>query len=382
MERKIISENVISDIGDAAMQNRIEANEEAAKSCVRIVLEEDNSTECDQTRAKVESVQKESDLKTTSKAYIKTFYQNEFIKLFLLISWLMINIFLFVWSFLNFKNDETFSYMYLMCGDYIFISRASALVINFNCAIVLLPMNRFINSWIRTQLLKDTKSVLRRIFDHMKSLHILAAFGICIASVIHTIFHLVNIFYFRQNFTEVVKSINIADSKEDTTLWNFLLTVPGWTGVLMLLILALIVMTSLKVVRTKRNEVFKHVHHLSIIFLLLSMFHGFGNVTKYIGNIELHPKECHDISGYSNLPQCTEKPQFVHVTPSIWKWIIGPLILYLIDRVFRCVRSLKTCSLVEAKIHNGNVIELIFVKQGFKARPGQYILLHYQKDTL
>lgn len=60
MERKIISENVICDIGDAAMQNRIEANEEAAKSCVRIVLEEDNSTECDQTRAKVESVQKES----------------------------------------------------------------------------------------------------------------------------------------------------------------------------------------------------------------------------------------------------------------------------------------------------------------------------------
>lgn len=163
-------------------------------------------------------------LKTTRKAYIKTVCQNEFIKILLVISWLTINIFLYIWSFLTYRNDDKFYYMYLMCNDFIFVSRACALVINFNCAIVLLPMNRFINSFIRTKLLKHTKRTLRRILDHAKTLHILSAFSICIASVVHTIFHLVNIFYFRKNFSDVVKSINIADSKEDTTLWNFLLT--------------------------------------------------------------------------------------------------------------------------------------------------------------
>ncbi|XP_057307791.1 NADPH oxidase 4-like [Hydractinia symbiolongicarpus] len=314
-------------------------------------------------------------LKTPRKAYIKTVCQNEFIKILLVISWLTINIFLYIWSFLTYRNDDKFYYMYLMCNDFIFVSRACALVINFNCAIVLLPMNRFINSCIRTQLLKHTKRTVRRIIDHVKTLHILSAFSISIASVIHTIFHLVNIFYFRKNFSKVVKSINIADSKEDTTLWNFLLTMPGWTGALMLLILALIVMTSLKAVQAERNEVFKRVHHLSFIFLILSMFHGFGNVTKYLVNMDMHPMECHNTKDIANLPQCKEEPKFQHVTPSTWKWMYGPLIIHLIDRTIRFIRSFKISDLVQVKIHYGNVMELVFVKEGFQARPGQYILL-------
>lgn len=39
-------------------------------------------------------------------------------------------------------------------------------------------------------------------------------------------------------------------------------------------------MTSLKAVQAKHNEVFKRAHHLSFIFLILSMFHGFGYVKQ------------------------------------------------------------------------------------------------------
>ena len=54
--------------------------------------------------------------------------------------------------------------------------------------------------------------------------------------------------------------------------------------------------------------------------------------------------------------------------------MIGPLVLYVIDRIIRLYRSSKDCKIVRAIMHEGKVLELHMLKKGFKAKPGMVSL--------
>ena len=54
--------------------------------------------------------------------------------------------------------------------------------------------------------------------------------------------------------------------------------------------------------------------------------------------------------------------------------MIGPLALYVIDRIMRLYRSSKDCKIVRVIMHEGKVLEIHMIKKGFKAKPGMVSL--------
>lgn len=61
--------------------------------------------------------------------------------------------------------------------------------------------------------------------------------------------------------------------------------------------------------------------------------------------------------------------------PQFWMWIVGPMAIYLIERVVRFVRSRQRTIVLQAIQHPANVIELRMKKLLFNFKPGMYLNL-------
>ncbi|KAL3881160.1 hypothetical protein ACJMK2_027618, partial [Sinanodonta woodiana] len=58
-----------------------------------------------------------------------------------------------------------------------------------------------------------------------------------------------------------------------------------------------------------------------------------------------------------------------------WKWCIGPIVLYLMERGVRFYRSMQQVVILKVVKHPSNVFELQMRKKGFSMGPGQYIFI-------
>ncbi|XP_010826924.1 PREDICTED: NADPH oxidase 4-like [Bison bison bison] len=185
-------------------------------------------------------------------------------------------------------------------------------------------------------------------------------------------------------------------------------TVPGLTGVCMVLVLFLMFTASTYAIRVSNYDIFWYTHNLFFVFYMLLMLHVSGGLLKYQTNLDTHPPGCINLNGthYQNthLPEhlsehfhksfpggfskpdeltqnafvkiCMEEPRFQANFPQTWLWISGPLCLYCAERLYRCIRSNKPVTIISVTSHPSDVVEIRMVKENFKARPGQYIILH------
>lgn len=311
--------------------------------------------------------------------------KNDALKHFILFCYLGLNIFVVIFFYFKLRNDPQYHYLYLLGGPNLMASRAFGAGLNFNCLIILLPMNKIINSYFRTYILKYFPRMPRRTFDHNKGIHILCAYIIAMYSMAHTILHLVNAFILHDNYTELYKKLNAFESKEATTVNNFLRSVPGWTGLVLLIVLAIIFITAFKAIRRKSFETFLYCHQLAWVFLIVMCVHGLGMVTKKQINLDKHPIKCHNFTHFHDSSfdkDCKEFPIFEFKGAATWKWLLLPLILHFIERVIRYVRALKECKLVKMAVHDGSVVELLMYKKGFNAKAGQYIRVNVPDNDM
>jgi len=61
--------------------------------------------------------------------------------------------------------------------------------------------------------------------------------------------------------------------------------------------------------------------------------------------------------------------------PTFWAWIIGPLVLYLVERVVRIIRGSQKTIVLKAISHPSRVIEVRMKKATFRYHSGQYVFL-------
>jgi hypothetical protein len=109
---------------------------------------------------------------------------------------------------------------------------------------------------------------------------------------------------------------------------------PGWTGVLALLLIALITTTALiRRLRKNRFEVFYYTHHLFICFYAVLLLHGSFCFVKT-----------------DHAPYCRG--------PSTWKYVLVPLTVYAVDRIWRSMAP--KADIDRVIMHPGNVLELQF----------------------
>ncbi|XP_063807460.1 NADPH oxidase 4 isoform X2 [Pseudophryne corroboree] len=308
---------------------------------------------------------------------------------------------------LYYKGPQ-YHYLHQMLGLGLCLSRASASVLNFNCSLVLLPMCRTLLA-----VLRGTKKVVsrkaRRLLDKYRSFHAACGIAICVFSAIHVGAHVINAVNFSTNYNSDYDALNVARYKDEDPRRILFTTVPGLTGVLMVLILFLMSTASTASIRASNFDIFLNTHNLFFIFYVLLLVHATGGVLKYQTNVEEHPPGCLQLNGTENysvpltwvngeaylqntpkaalglsleellinstLRICTKEPEFLPHFPETWLWILAPLCLYCAERLYRYFRSSKPVTITAVIHHLSDVIEIRMIKENFKASPGQYIIL-------
>ncbi|XP_004075854.1 NADPH oxidase 4 isoform X2 [Oryzias latipes] len=316
---------------------------------------------------------------------VRSWLANEAGKHFVLMLWLAANTWLFLDTYLLYSTGQQYHYLYQMLGLGLCISRASASVLNLNCSLVLLPMCRSLLTFIRGSHTMSTRR-MRRLLDKSKSFHVACGIAICIFSAVHVSAHLINVVNFSAGFSEDFPALNLARYKGEDPKLIIFTTIPGVSGVLLVLILLLMFISSSHCIRVCNYEIFWYTHNLFIVFYIILMVHMAGGALKFQTNIEAHPPGClrasqslrqqQQAEDLDQKQRCKEDAHFQPHYPQTWLWVSGPLCLYCVERFYRYIRSSHPVTIVTVIRHPCDVVELRMLKKNFRARPGQYILLN------
>ncbi|XP_071112838.1 NADPH oxidase 2-like isoform X1 [Haliotis cracherodii] len=314
---------------------------------------------------------------------------NEGPKWFIVGVWLIINVGIFAGTFVSYQQNLDYFYLRLLVGDALCWARASAACLNFNCLLILLPVCRNLISSIRAACSCCHRNV-RRQLDKNLTYHRYLGYMICLMTAIHIVAHCFDFEYLVgaydspdpavQAITYLSVSTNgsyvnpIRTPGTDPTQEVFK-TVAGVSGVVITLCLILIVTSSTDVVRRSYFEVFWFTHHLFVIFYIGLVVHGLQGIIRGQTNTAIHdPAKCYKRYDKWGSGECPI-PQFSGSPPKTWIWVLAPVVLYIIERVIRFCRSLKTVVITKVVKHQSNVFELQMMKKGFSALPGQYVFL-------
>ncbi|XP_031428815.1 NADPH oxidase 4 [Clupea harengus] len=322
---------------------------------------------------------------------LRSWVANEGRKNLLLVVWLAVNVVVFWRTFVLYSSGPQYYYLHQMLGMGVCVSRASASLLNLNCCLVLLPMCRSILTCLRGTL-KVWARGGRRLLDQSRNFHSACGTAICVFSVVHVSAHLVNAVSFSVKFSDEFPSLNMAQYRGQDPRIIILTTVPGVTGVLLVLILFLMFTASTPCIRVGSYEIFWFTHNLFIVFYIILTVHVVGGALKYQTNLDTHTPGClpANHSGFTadtstnqerelegrqqREPICGEEARFQSHFPETWLWVLAPLCLYCTERMCRYIRSWTPCTIVTVARHPCQVIELRMLKDGFKAKPGQIIV--------
>ncbi|XP_015988216.1 cytochrome b-245 heavy chain [Rousettus aegyptiacus] len=325
---------------------------------------------------------------------------NEGLSIFVILVWLGLNVFLFVWYYRVYDLGDKFFYTRKLLGSALALARAPAACLNFNCMLILLPVCRNLLSFLRgSSACCSTR--IRRQLDRNLTFHKMVAWMIALHTAIHTIAHLFNVEWCvnaRVNNSDPY-SIALSDigDKPGETYLNFareriknpegglyvaVTRLAGITGIVITLCLILIITSSTKTIRRSYFEVFWYTHHLFVIFFIGLAIHGAERIVR--GQtpeslLEHIPENCYrNISDWGKIKTCPV-PKFYGNPPMTWKWIVGPMFLYLCERLVRFWRSQQKVVITKVVTHPFKTIELQMKKKGFKMEVGQYIFVKCPK---
>ncbi|XP_051981056.1 cytochrome b-245 heavy chain-like [Xyrauchen texanus] len=312
---------------------------------------------------------------------------------FIVVVWMGINIFLFVRFYMFYDLGPQFEYTRELLGAALPWARAPAAVLNFNCMLILLPVCRNLLSLLRGSFMCCGRT-MRKQLDKNMTFHKLVAYMIALMTAVHTIAHLLNVEWYSnsldgrygplaEELSSLPDSLNttylnpVRSNSTTPTIFVFT-TIAGLTGVIITLALILIITSSMEVIRRSYFEVFWYTHHLFIVFFAGLVFHGAGRIVR--SQLESDPPHnnslCEDQpENWGEIPECPI-PQFAGGFPQTWMWVIGPMIIYLCERLLRFVRYMQPVSYKKIVIRPSKVLELQLVKPGFKMEVGQYIFLN------
>ncbi|XP_010623507.1 NADPH oxidase 3 [Fukomys damarensis] len=318
---------------------------------------------------------------------------NEGLSIIVVLSWLGVNLFLFIDTFCWYEEEESFFYTRVILGSTLAWARASALCLNFNCMLILLPVSRNLISLVRGTS-TCCKGPWSRQLDKNLKFHKLVAYGIAVNATIHTVAHLFNMEHFHLSQSEGTQELMAALSKlgntpnesylnpvrtfHMNTITEWLTKIAGTTGLVVSLALILIMTSSTEFIRQSSYELFWYTHHVFIIFFISLAIHGAGRIIRgqtpeslLLHNVTL----CKDLYVEWQASGPCPVPQFSGKEPSAWKWFLGPVVVYACERIIRFWRFQQEVVIIKVVSHPSAVLELHMKKRDFKMAPGQYILL-------
>ncbi|XP_034341100.1 NADPH oxidase 2 [Arvicanthis niloticus] len=325
---------------------------------------------------------------------------NEGLSIFVILVWLGLNVFLFVKYYKVYDDEPKYNYTRKLLGSALALARAPAACLNFNCMLILLPVCRNLLSFLRgSSACCSTR--IRRQLDRNLTFHKMVAWMIALHTAIHTIAHLFNVEWcvnarmgISDPYSVALSDIGDNDNEEylnfarekiknpEGGLYVAVTRLAGITGIVITLCLILIITSSTKTIRRSYFEVFWYTHHLFVIFFIGLAIHGAERIVRgqTSESLEEHNLDyCADkIKEWGKIKECPV-PKFAGNPPMTWKWIVGPMFLYLCERLVRFWRSQQKVVITKVVTHPFKTIELQMKKKGFKMEVGQYIFVKCPK---
>ncbi|CAK8541622.1 unnamed protein product [Lathyrus sativus] len=285
--------------------------------------------------------------KTTEFAY------DRWKKIWIVVLWLAVNLILFIWKFLQYKEKPAYEVM----GSCVCFAKGAAETLKFNMALIVLTM-------CRRTLTKLRGSFLSQIipFDDNIHFHIVIAIGVVIGTFIHVVVHVTCDFprIISCPAEKFMATIGPGFDFHQPDYLTLVESTPGVTGIFMVLIMAFTFTLATPHLRKSVVKLpsplhhlagfnsFWYAHHLLIVVYILLIIHGY----------------------------------FLFLTnkwknKTTWMYLIVPLLLYAFERTHPSFRGKDhRVSIIKAIIYTGNVLALYMTKpSGFKYKSGMYIFV-------
>ncbi|KAJ1275739.1 hypothetical protein BS78_05G159100 [Paspalum vaginatum] len=287
------------------------------------------------------------------------FLEDNWRRVWVLLLWLSICAGLFAWKFVQYRQRYVFQVMgYCVC-----VAKGGAETLKFNMALILLPVCRNTITWLRNR----TAAVGRAVpFDDNLNFHKVVAAGIVVGAGLHIISHLTCDFPRLLHATDAEYAPlaqYFATSKDwrPPNYWWFVRGTEGWTGLVMLVLMAVAFVLATPWFRRGRVALpgplrrltgfnaFWYSHHCFVVVYALLIVHGH----------------------YLYLTHTWYKK-------STWMYLAIPMVLYACERLTRALRSsVRPVRILKVAVYPGNVLSLHFSKPpGFRYRSGQYIFVN------
>ncbi|CAN8187861.1 unnamed protein product [Coccothraustes coccothraustes] len=224
----------------------------------------------------------------------------------------------------------------------IIISRGSAASISFMYSYILLTMCRNLITVLRETFLNHYIP-----FDAAVDFHRWIAMAALIFSVLHTAGHVVNVYIFSVTPLSVLSCLfstvftNDGSQLPQKYYWWFFQTIPGMTGVLLLVVLAVMYVFATRHFRRVSFQGFWITHHLYMLLYVLVIIHG----------------------SYALIQQ-----------PRFYIYFIIPALIYSADKLYSLSRKKVEISVVKAELLPSGVTHLQFQRpQDFDYKSGQWV---------
>nr|XP_025739929.1 dual oxidase 2 isoform X1 [Callorhinus ursinus] len=224
----------------------------------------------------------------------------------------------------------------------IILSRGTAASISFMFSYILLTMCRNLITFLRETFLNRYVP-----FDAAVDFHRWIAMAAVVLAILHSAGHAVNVFIFSVSPLSLLACIfpnvfvNDGSQLPQKFYWWFFQTVPGMTGVLLLLVLAIMYVFASHHFRRRSFRGFWLTHHLYILLYVLLIIHG------SFGLIQL--------------------PRF-HI------FFLVPALIYVGDKLVSLSRKKVEISVVKAELLPSGVTHLQFQRpHGFEYKSGQWV---------
>ncbi|KAL4613374.1 dual oxidase 1-like [Arapaima gigas] len=224
----------------------------------------------------------------------------------------------------------------------IVVSRGSAAAISFLFPYMLLTVCRNLITMCRETFLNRYIP-----FDAAIDFHRCLAMTAIIFTVIHTLGHVVNVYILCVSNLSVLAClfpkvfINDGSELPQKWTWWFFQTVPGFTGILLLVFLAVMYVFASRYFRHISFRGFWLTHYFYMVIYILTVIHGsFGLIQE----------------------------------PRFYIYLIPPAILFLIDKLISLSRKKVEIPVLNAELLPSGVVYLKFKRpQGFMYRSGQWV---------
>ncbi|MBD2629331.1 EF-hand domain-containing protein [Trichormus variabilis] len=245
--------------------------------------------------------------KRTKKDYIKHYIENNWVKIAFLALYVAVNIFLFFGAVERYAD--------LGKNVYVQIARGCGATLNFNGALILIPMLRHFMTWLRKSSLNDYLPI-----DESIEFHKLIGQVMFALAIVHTVAHFLNYSTLPAPF-----------------LQSLLGTKAGLSGFLLLLVFTIMWVTAQAPIRQGGKFALFYIAHMGYgLWFILALIHG----------------------------------------PVFWQWVLFPGLGFLIELVIRWRATKQSTVVVNASLLPSKVLGLEVQRPAsFNYQPGDYLFI-------